>query len=109
MKPQPIAALRRRLTLEAPARSGDEAAAATQTWTSLGGVWAAVMPRAAREIVSADAQVARVSHEIEIRWRADVTAAMRLRDGVTIYAIHGVRDRDELRRRLVCLAEEMAL
>ncbi len=108
MKLQPTGALRRRLTLETPVRSGDEAAAAAQTWSSLGGVWAAVMPRSLSEIVTADGQAARVSHEIEIRWRSDITAAMRFRDGATIYAIHGVHERDAHRRRLVCLAEELA-
>ena len=108
MNIQPAGALRRRLTLEAPVRSGDEAAAATQTWTSLGGVWAAVIPRAGREIVTADGQAARVSHQIEVRWRNDVTAAMRFRDGITLYTIHALHDRDAHRRRLVCLVEELA-
>jgi len=108
MRIQPAGALRRRLTLEASSRSGDEAGAAATTWSNLGSVWAAVIPRTGREIVTADGQAARVTHEIEIRWRNDVTAAMRFRDGVTIYTVHAVHQRDELRRRLVCLVEELA-
>ena len=108
MKIQTAGALRRRLTLEAPSRSGDEGGAAAITWSAIGSVWAAVIPRIGREIVTADGQAARVTHEIEIRWRDDVTAAMRFRDGVAIYAIHAVHQRDELRRRLVCLVEELA-
>lgn len=105
---QPAGALRRRLTLETPTRTGDDAASATIAWSSLGGIWAAIIPRSAREIVTADGQSGRVTHEIEIRWRGDITAAMRLRDGGTIYAIHATYDRDPHRRRLVCLVEELA-
>jgi SPP1 family predicted phage head-tail adaptor len=104
---QTTGALRRRLTLEAPQRVGDEAACAAITWSTVATLWAAVMPREGREIVDADGLAGRVSHKIEIRWRSDVTAAMRLRDGAVLYAIHAVRDGDDHRRRLVCLVEEL--
>jgi SPP1 family predicted phage head-tail adaptor len=104
----PAGAMNRRLTLETPVRSGDEAASATLTWSNLGLVWAAVTPRTGREIVTADGQAARISHEISIRWRGDITAALRFRDGATIYLIHAVRDGDQHRRRLICLVEEQA-
>ncbi len=108
MKLQSVAALRRRLTLEAPTRGVAEAAAAQIAWTAVGSMWAAIMSRADREIVIADGQAARVTHEIELRWRGDVTADMRLRDGSRIFAVHAVRDRDPQRRRLVCDVEELA-
>jgi SPP1 family predicted phage head-tail adaptor len=101
-------ALRRRLELEAPVRAGDEAASATTNWVAMGGVWAAVIPGSGGEAVSADGVHARISHEIQIRWRSDITAAMRFRDGATLFAIHAVRDGDPHRRRLVCLVEELA-
>jgi SPP1 family predicted phage head-tail adaptor len=104
----PAGALRRRLTLEAPVRANDEAASAITTWTSLGGVWAAVTPRQGREIDDADGVSARITTAFGIRWRSDITAAMRLRDGATVYAIHGVRDGDPHRRRLMIFAEELA-
>jgi SPP1 family predicted phage head-tail adaptor len=108
MKPKTTGAMHRRLTLEAPSRTGDEAASASTVWISLGLVWAAVVSRSAREIVDADAKRARITHEIHLRWRADITAAMRLRDGPAIYEIRGVRDADEKRHRLICDAEELA-
>jgi SPP1 family predicted phage head-tail adaptor len=97
----------RRLTLETPVRTGDEAASATITWTSLGVMWAGIIPLGGREIVVADGQASRVSHSVTLRWRGDVTAAMRFRDGAIIYAIRTVRDSDR-RRRLVCMVEEQA-
>lgn len=108
MTTAPIGTLRRRLTLETPVRTGDDAAAAELTWSSLGELWASISPRSGREIVTADAVAARITHDIEIRWRGDVSAAMRLRDGSTIYAIHAVHDRDDKARRLICLVEEIA-
>ncbi len=108
MTTERIGHLRRRLTLEAPLRTADEGGAAIVTWTSIADVWAAVHPSRGRELVNADAIVARVTHEIILRWRTDVTAAMRLRDGARIYLIQAVRDTDDRRRRLNCLVEEQA-
>jgi SPP1 family predicted phage head-tail adaptor len=103
-----IGSMRRRLTLEAPARIGDEAGSATTTWSSLGDVWGALTPRSGREIADADGLSARIDHELEIRWRNDITATMRFRDGATVYVVHAVKDDDTRRRRLICLVEEIA-
>lgn len=104
----PTGALRRRLTLETPVRSGEDAASATTTWIEAASLWAAVTTLGGREIVDADGVASRVSHEIELRWRSGITATMRFREGAVIYVIHAVRDRDPQRRRLVCLVEEQA-
>lgn len=101
-------ALRRRLTLEAPVRGADEGGAAATTWSALADVWAAVTPKSGREIVDADGQAARVTHQIAIRWRSDVKAAMRFRDGASLYVVHATFDGDPHRRHLVCLVEELA-
>jgi SPP1 family predicted phage head-tail adaptor len=103
-----IGSLRRRLTIEAPSRTGDEAGAATVAWVSVAEVWAAVVPARGRAAFDGDAIVARVTHEIVMRWRGDVTGAMRLRDGARVFLIQAVRDPDDRRRRLSCLAEEQA-
>ena len=103
-----IGALRRRLTLEQPVRGTDDGAAAALTWTGVADLWASVTSQSGREIVIGDGQAARITHAIEIRWRAGVTAAMRFRDGATVYDIRAVRDGDARRRRLVCLVEELA-
>ena len=103
-----IGALRRRLTLEQPVRGTDDGASAPRTWSPVTDLWASVTPQSGRETVLADGLAARVTHLIEIRWRASVTAAMRFRDGTTVYDIKAVRDGDPHRRRLVCLVEELA-
>ena len=103
-----IGAMRRRMTLEAPVRTGDDAGSAVVSWSSMGDVWGAITPRTGREIVDADGLSARVNHELEIRWRNDITAAMRFRDGATVYVVHAVKDDDTRRRRLICLVEEIA-
>lgn len=103
-----IGEMRRRLTIESPARGSDEAGAAATTWTAVAVVAAALKPLKAHEIVTADGVAARVTHAVEIRWRGDVTAVMRLRDGTTLYEIRGIYDADQRRRRLTCLIEELA-
>lgn len=108
MKIQHPGALRRRLTIEEPVRATDDAAAGIVAWHTVGELWAAIIARIGREIVTADAQAARITHEVEMRWRDDLTAAMRLRDGARVYVIHALFDRDPQRRRLVALVEELA-
>lgn len=108
MRNAPVGHLRHGLVLEAPSRTGDEAGSAATSWGPVATVWAALRPASGREIVDADGVAARVSHEVIIRWRSDVSAAMRFRDGSRVYLIRSVRDVDDRRRRLTCLVEEQA-
>ena len=105
----PVAGLRHGLVLEAASRFGDDAGSATVSWTPVAIIWAAMRPASGREVIDADGVSARVTHDIHIRWRADVTAAMRFRDGARVYLIRAVRDVDDRRRRLACSVEEQAL
>lgn len=42
-----------------------------------------------------------------LRWRGDLDAGKRLRDGERVFDIRAVADPDGSRRRLVCLVEEI--
>jgi SPP1 family predicted phage head-tail adaptor len=108
MNTQPVGNLRHGLIIEAPVRAGDEAGSAAMTWSFVATVWAALRPTSGREIVDADGVSARVSHEVIIRWRSDLTSAMRFHDGARIFLIRAVRDVDDRRRRLSCLVEEIS-
>jgi SPP1 family predicted phage head-tail adaptor len=102
-------ALRHGLILETPVRSNAEAGGADTVWSQVAVVWASLRPTSGRETVDADGVGSRVTHTAHIRWRPDISAAHRFRDGTRIYLIHAVRDPDDRRRRLACLVEEQAL
>jgi SPP1 family predicted phage head-tail adaptor len=103
----PIGAARRRLTLEQPILVADDAGGAATTHQPVAVVWAQLLWRGGEErrLAGRPEQVAR--HEVSFRWRAGVTAGMRLTgDGITL-GIVSAGDPDGTRRRLVCLCEEI--
>ncbi len=101
--------LRTRLALESPSRTSDGAGGATVTWQEVAEVWAAVRVQAGAETFALDRVAGKVSHEIIIRYRADVTPAMRFREGMRHFDIRAVFDPDGRRHWLRCLAEERDL
>ena len=104
-----IGALRHRLVLESAARVPDGGGGATRTWTTLAELWAAIDPIKGTESVVAEAVAGRVLFSIHIRYRTDVTPAMRFRLGTRIFEILAVLDADDRRRFLKCLVVERGL
>lgn len=100
--PLPIADLRQCLALE---RSSLDANGET-VWTPVDTVFAALTPVSARESETGGGMAGTVTHRIEMRFRADVSSADRLRDGSRVFRIVAARDLDERRNRLIVLAEE---
>ena len=101
--------LRTRLVLEAPSRESDGGGGADVTWETVAQVWAAVTPLAGSEAPELDRVAGRLSREIVIRYRGDVTLAMRFREGTRVYDIRAAFDPDGRRHWLRCLAEERDL
>src|SRR3990167_4535385 len=62
--------------------------------------WAAIRPASSRALFAAQAVESLIDTEIEIRYCTDVTAAMRVVYGSTIYNIEGVRDWETRHERL---------
>jgi SPP1 family predicted phage head-tail adaptor len=105
----PIGELRHRLVLETPARASDGGGGADVTWQTVAEVWAALRPLSGGESFSLDRVAGRLSHEIFIRHRDDVTLAMRFREGTHVYDLRAAFDPDGRRQWLRCLAEERDL
>jgi SPP1 family predicted phage head-tail adaptor len=105
----PIGELRTRLTLEMPVRAGDGGGGADVSWQTVADVWAAVRPVSGGESLTLDRVAGRLSHEIYVRHRDDVTLAMRFRDGTRVYDIRAAFDPDGKRQWLRCLAEQRDL
>jgi SPP1 family predicted phage head-tail adaptor len=98
--------LNKRLTIEAPFPGPSDGGSATISWRSIGVVWVALRPTAARETVTGDGQRLHTTHEIWLRHRADLTGAMRFRLGLRVFTIQSIRDPDERQRWLICQADE---
>jgi SPP1 family predicted phage head-tail adaptor len=88
--------LRHQMELQEQVQAQDATTGVTTvTWSTVATVWAAIEPLSAREFVESAANQSQVSARVTIRYRAGVTAAMRLAhmvDGVAgrIYNIEGV-------------------
>ena len=75
----PAGNLRHRVSLESVTNAQDpNTGEVTQTWQSLGDVFASIEPLSAREFIQSAADQAQVVARITIRYRAGVTAAMRI-------------------------------
>ena len=86
--------LNRRLTLEAPVEAADGSGGVVRSFASVATLWGSVEPVLARSGVIADALGASVTHRIRVRAGADVTLRHRFRDGITVFRIVAIRDRD---------------
>jgi SPP1 family predicted phage head-tail adaptor len=106
MTPPCLMDLNKRLVIEAPLPGLSDGGSETISWQPLGTVWAALRPKSGREAVHADAQTLHTTHEIWLRYRADLTGAMRFRLGLRVFAITSILDPDERQRWLVCQTDE---
>ena len=102
-----IGALRHLLTVEAPNRADDSGGGAVIAWAEVTKAWAAIMPTSGTEKVIGDGVRERVTHEILVRYRANLDATMRFvsADG-RVFEIKAVLGVGERRRWTKCLCEE---
>ena len=101
-----IGSLRSRVSLQARVRTAEDGGAAVIAWTTVASMFAQIQPVGGREIVTADGRTGRVSHEVMIRYSADVQPGMHFVEGPRVLIIHAALDRDGRRRWLKCLCEE---
>jgi SPP1 family predicted phage head-tail adaptor len=104
----PIASMRRRMVIETPVETPDGAGGWTQLFQPLATVWASL------EWLGGDERWREGGFEqagrwrITMRWRAGITAGMRLKDDTRLFDIRASADPDGGGRRLVCLCEEIS-
>lgn len=100
--------LRNRLTLQQPVRTPDGQGGFTLTWTDVATVWADIRQLAGREYLLAQQLGTALSHEVSIRYRADVIASWRGKDtDNTVLDIHSVSNPDGLKRETLLLCEQV--
>lgn len=84
--------LDRRVTLQQRSTSQDTFGQQVTTWTDVAVLWANVRPLSGRELLTAGAINAELSHVVTIRYRAGITPAMRLTYGGQVFNILSVVD-----------------
>ena len=108
MRRPAVAALRNRVTIEAPVDAPDGAGGFTRDYVALAQVWAKIEPTSGREHFVEQRLEQSTSHVVTIRWRADVKSQMRVLHRGRKLMIRSAVDPDERRRFLVCECEEIS-
>lgn len=85
-----IGSLNRKVTIQSPSTSRDALGQPIDAWTTLATVWANIRHPNGAETIRGDAEVSIVKASIRIRYRTDVTTAMRVMHGSTVYEIKAV-------------------
>ncbi len=84
--------LDRRITLQAPNLAQDAAGEPVPSWADVATVWAAVVPLRGRELIAAQSEVPSAAFKVRIRWRSDLTEAMRIQHGGQAYGIQQIAE-----------------
>lgn len=90
-----FAAMRHRVTIQTASRVSDGQGGFTETWADGDTVWAAVEQKKAWEKFQAQQTQTPVTWVVTIRYRADVTAATRLKYGTRVLWVKEVINRGE--------------
>lgn len=108
MKRARIGQFDRRLVLEAPINTPDDIGGIERSWVFVDVIWARITALVGSERFEGEREESAITHAITIRWRPDVTGAMRLRLGARTFAIHAAVDGDGRRRTLNCRCTEIS-
>ncbi|MFZ3582332.1 head-tail adaptor protein [Loktanella sp. DJP18] len=103
--------LNRKLMLEHAVRTPDQSGGYATVWQALGTLWAEITPGTGTERGANALALSRVPLKITVRAApvgsdARPGAGQRFREGVRIYSILAVTERDSLARFLICHAQE---
>lgn len=104
-----IGRMRHRIVIEAASGADDGAGGRSAAWAAVATAWAAIEALQGRESETGDAAVAEGRFRIAMRWRGDVSAANRLREGGRSFEIASVADPDGRGRYLICLCTERSV
>lgn len=98
--------LRHRVTIQSRGTGQDDYGGQVTTWTDLATVDAEVKPLSGKELVAAQAVQSVVTHQVCMRYRADVTAQTRLLYRGRILNILAAPSVDERDRELQLICSE---
>lgn len=98
--------LRRRISIQRRNTTQDTFGQAIPTWMDVVVCWAGIEPLAGRELVTAQAVNAEITHQVVIRYRTGITPAMRVLYGTRFFNILSILNVDERNRQLTLGASE---
>lgn len=78
------------------------------SWSTVATVWAGVTPKRGTEATEADQVQERITHEVVMHYRDDVTAAMRLVWNSRVLEIVHVQDFSGMHRGMLLVCQEIA-
>lgn len=99
--------LRERIAIQQYTETQNEIGEPVKTWGTFASVWAAIIPLSGDEFFSSGQRNARVTHRIEIRARAGVTAKMRVSHKTRVFRIEAVLNVEERDREMHLMSEEL--
>ena len=82
--------LNRRCVLQAPGTATDEIGQPIPGWTDVATLWADIRMKSGLEAIKAGAPVSTVQASIRVRYRAGITAGMRVVHNLQVYQITAV-------------------
>ncbi|RTL89145.1 MAG: head-tail adaptor protein [Hyphomicrobiales bacterium] len=108
MSPPTVAAMRHRVTIEAPIDVSDDLGGFMRTFAPRARVWAQIDALGASEqfVEQRPEQLRR--YAVTVRWRADLKSDMRFDFRGRKLVIRSLEDKGERRRFLQCLCEEFS-
>jgi SPP1 family predicted phage head-tail adaptor len=103
-----IGSLRQRVTLEAPVDAQDEVGGFSRIYAPITQLWADIESLGVNERFNEQRLEQSRTCAVTIRWRGDVASQMRFDYRGRKLLIKGVEDKDERRRFLRCLCEDVS-
>lgn len=98
--------LNRRITIQQRTGARDEYGGISEEWEDVATCWARVVPLRGQELYRAQQVRAENSHNFYVRYRADITAAMRIMYRGEPYNILSITDVEDRRRELQILTQQ---
>jgi head-tail adaptor len=103
--------LNRALVLEGVVRTADGAGGFTEAWAALGTLWAEVLPGSGSDVLGEERMLSAVPYRVTVRGApfgsaSRPKAGQRFREGLRLFLIQAVTERDPDGRYLTCFARE---
>ena len=99
--------LRHRVALHSLTGAQDDYGEPIETWAAYATVWARVSPLQGKELINAQQVLAECTHDVEIRYNSNVTAADRVIHKSRTLEIMSIIDPDERNKNLILICKEL--
>ena len=100
-------AYNRRVTVKQPATGVDSIGQPLTTWTTVAQLWANILNKSGAQAIKAERDVSAMQTSIRIRYRTDITDAMRFEYGTIVYKIQAVLPDQSGHKHLDLVCEEV--